>query len=284
VCGKGTHPEFRIETEPNIGPWFRKEWMMKGKVAIVTGGASGIGWACVEGLAKAGAKCVVADMDVAGGERAAANLKAAGLEGIFVKASVSDPGQVKNLVDATVAKFGRLDILVNNAGLQYVAPIVEYPEEKWDLLIGVILTGAFLCTKYSLPHMIKNKWGRVINVASIHAKVASPFKVAYISAKHGVIGLTKVVALEQAENGITCNAICPAYVRTPLVDKQIANQAIANKISEEDVVKKIMLEPAAIKRLLDPSEVAGVVEFLSSDIASGITGSTIDIDLGWMAH
>jgi 3-hydroxybutyrate dehydrogenase len=258
--------------------------MMKGKVAIVTGGASGIGWACVEGLAKAGAKCVIADMDVAGGEKAEANLKAAGLEGLFVKVSVSDPDQVKKLVDTTVNKYGRLDVLVNNAGLQYVAPIVDYPEEKWNLLIGVMLTGAFLCTKYSLPHMVKNKWGRVINVASIHAKVASPFKVAYISAKHGVIGLTKVVALEQAENGITCNAICPAYVRTPLVDKQIANQAITNKISEEDVVKKIMLEPAAIKRLLDPSEVAGVVEFLCSDVASGITGGTIDIDLGWMAH
>ena len=257
---------------------------MKGKVAIVTGGASGIGWACVEGLAKAGAKCVIADMDVPGGERAEANLKAAGLEGLFVKASVSDPEQVKNLVDTTVKTFGRLDVLVNNAGLQFVAPIVDFPEEKWNLLIGVMLTGAFLCTKYSLPPMIKNKWGRVINVTSIHAKVASPFKVAYISAKHGVIGLTKTVALEQAENGITCNAICPAYVRTPLVDKQIANQAIANKISEEDVIKKIMLEPAAIKRLLEPSEVAGVVEFLCSDVASGITGSTIDIDLGWMAH
>jgi 3-hydroxybutyrate dehydrogenase len=132
--------------------------------------------------------------------------------------------------------------------------------------------------------MIKNKWGRVINVASIHAKVASPFKVAYISAKHGVLGLTKVVALEEAEHGITCNAICPAYVRTPLVDKQIANQAISNNISEEDVVKKIMLEPAAIKRLLDPSEVAGVVKFLCSDVAAGITGGTIDIDLGWMAR
>ena len=227
---------------------------------------------------------MIADMDVAGGEKAEANLKAAGLEGLFVKVSVSDPDQVKKLVDTTVNKYGRLDVLVNNAGLQYVAPIVDYPEEKWNLLIGVMLTGAFLCTKYSLPHMVKNKWGRVINVASIHAKVASPFKVAYISAKHGVIGLTKVVALEQAENGITCNAICPAYVRTPLVDKQIANQAITNKISEEDVVKKIMLEPAAIKRLLDPSEVAGVVEFLCSDVASGITGGTIDIDLGWMAH
>lgn len=257
---------------------------MKGKVAIVTGGASGIGWACVEGLAKAGVRCVIADMDVAGGERAEAKLKAAGLEGLFVMTSVSDPDQVKNLVAATVAKFGRLDILVNNAGLQYVAPITEFPEEKWDLLIGVMLTGAFLCTKYSLPHMIKNKWGRVINVASIHAKVASPFKVAYISAKHGVIGLTKVVALENAENGITCNAICPAYVRTPLVEKQIANQAITNKISEEDVVRKIMLEPAAIKRLLDPSEVASLVKYLCTDEAAGITGTALDIDLGWMAH
>jgi 3-hydroxybutyrate dehydrogenase len=257
---------------------------MKGKVAIVTGGASGIGWACVEAFAKAGGKSVIADMDVAGGEKAEANLKAAGLDGKFVKTSVSDPDAVKNLVDTTVAKYGRLDILVNNAGLQYVAPITEFPEDRWNLLIGVMLTGAFLCTKYSLPHMIKNKWGRIINVASIHAKVASPFKVAYISAKHGIIGMTKTVALEVAEHGITCNAICPAYVRTPLVDKQIANQAISNNISEEDVIKKIMLEPAAIKRLLEPCEIAGVVSFLCSDVATGITGSTIDIDLGWLAR
>jgi len=257
---------------------------MKGKVAIVTGGASGIGWGCVEAFAKAGANCVIADMDVAGGEKAEANLKAAGLEGMFVKTSVSDPEQVRNLVDATVKKYGRLDILVNNAGLQHVAPITEFPEDRWNLLIGVMLTGAFLCTKYSLPHMIKNKWGRVINVASIHGKVASPFKVAYISAKHGVLGFTKVVALEQAENGITCNAICPAYVRTPLVDKQIADQAKSNGISVDDVIQKIMLQPAAIKRLLEPSEVAGVAMFLCSDVASGITGGTIDIDLGWMAR
>jgi 3-hydroxybutyrate dehydrogenase len=238
----------------------------------------------VEAFAKAGANCVIADMDVAGGEKAEANLKAAGLEGMFVKTSVSDPEQVRNLVDATVKKYGRLDILVNNAGLQHVAPITEFPEDRWNLLIGVMLTGAFLCTKYSLPHMIKNKWGRVINVASIHGKVASPFKVAYISAKHGVLGFTKVVALEQAENGITCNAICPAYVRTPLVDKQIADQAKSNGISVDDVIQKIMLQPAAIKRLLEPSEVAGVAMFLCSDVASGITGGTIDIDLGWMAR
>jgi 3-hydroxybutyrate dehydrogenase len=162
--------------------------------------------------------------------------------------------------------------------------VVEFPEERWNLLIGVMLTGTFLCCKYSLPHMIKQKWGRIINISSLHGKVASPFKVAYISAKHGVLGLTKVVALEQAENNITCNAICPAYVRTPLVEKQIADQARANGISEEDVVQKIMLQPAAIKRLLEPSEVASLVKYLCTDEAAGITGAALDIDLGWTAR
>jgi 3-hydroxybutyrate dehydrogenase len=257
---------------------------MKGKVAIVTGGASGIGLAIVESLAQVGVNTVIADMDVPGGERAAAKLQEAGSACLFVATSVSQPDQVRHLVDATIEKFGRLDILVNNAGLQYVAPVVEFPEERWDTLIGVMLTGAFLCCKYSLPHMIKQKWGRIININSIHGKVGSPFKVAYISAKHGVIGLTKVVALENAENGITCNAICPAYVRTPLVEKQIANQAISHKISEEDVIKTIMLEPAAIKRLLEPCEVASLVNYLCTDEAAGITGTALDIDLGWMAH
>jgi len=174
--------------------------------------------------------------------------------------------------------------MVNNAGLQHVAPVVDFPEEKWNLLIGVMLTGAFLCCKYSLPHMIKQKWGRIVNISSLHGRVASPFKVAYISAKHGVLGLTKVVALEQAENGITCNAICPAYVRTPLVEKQIADQAKTNGISEDEVVQKIMLAPAAIKRLLEPSEVASLVKYLCTDEAAGITGAALDIDLGWTAR
>jgi 3-hydroxybutyrate dehydrogenase len=257
---------------------------MKGKVAIVTGGASGIGWACVELFARSGVNCVIADMDVPGGEQAEARLKEEGHAGLFVKTSVSAVDDVRHLVEATVEKFGRLDILVNNAGLQYVAPIIEFPEERWDTLIGVMLTGAFLCTKYSLPHMVRNKWGRVINVSSLHGKVASPFKVAYISAKHGVLGMTKVVALEQAENGITCNAICPAYVRTPLVEKQIVNQAKIHGISEQEVIQKIMLEPAAIKRLLEPCEVASLVKYLCTDEAAGITGTAIDIDLGWTAH
>jgi 3-hydroxybutyrate dehydrogenase len=257
---------------------------MKGKVAIVTGGASGIGFAIVESLAQAGVNCVIADMDVSGGERAEAQLKQAGVDSLLVKTNVSSPDDVRHLVDTAVEKFGRLDILVNNAGLQFVAPIVEFPEERWDTLIGVMLTGTFLCCKYSLPHMIKQKWGRIININSLHGKVASPFKVAYISAKHGVLGLTKVVALETAEHNITCNAICPAYVRTPLVEKQIANQARSHGISEEDVIQKIMLEPAAIKRLLEPSEVASLALYLCTDEASGITGAALDIDLGWTAH
>src|ERR1035437_7854834 len=257
---------------------------MKGKVAIVTGGASGIGLAIVELLAQAGVYCVIADMDVSGGERAVAKLQEAGFTSLFVKTNVSSPDDVRHVVDATIEKFGRLDILVNNAGLQHVVPVVDFPEERWKLLIGVMLTGTFLCCKYALPHMIQQKWGRIINVNSIHGKVGSPFKVAYVSAKHGVLGLTKVVALEVAENNITCNAICPAYVRTPLVEKQIADQARHNGISEEDVIQKIMLVPAAIRRLLDASEVASLVRYLCTDEAAGITGTALDIDLGWMAR
>ncbi len=257
---------------------------MKGKVAIVTGGASGIGLAIVEMLARKGANCVIADVDASGGERAATELQKTGADCLFVVTSVSQPGDVRHLVEATMERFGRLDILVNNAGLQFMAPVVDFPEERWDTLIGVMLTGTFLCCKYALPHMIRQKWGRIINISSVHGKVASPFKVAYISAKHGMLGLTKVVALEMGENNITCNAICPGYVRTPLVEKQIADQARVNGISEEDVVKKIMLAPAAIRRMLEPSEVASLVAYLCSDDAAGITGAALDMDLGWTAR
>jgi len=257
---------------------------MKGKVAIVTGGASGIGLAIVESLAREGVNCVIADLDASGGEKAAAKLKEAGAESLFVPANVSQPGDVRHLVEATMGRFGRLDILVNNAGLQFVAPVVDFPEERWDTLIGVMLTGTFLCCKYALPHMIRQKWGRIINISSVHGKVASPFKVAYISAKHGMLGLTKVVALEMGENKITCNAICPAYVRTPLVEKQVADQARLNAVSEEDVIQKIMLGPAAIRRMLEPREVASLVVYLCSDDAAGITGAALDIDLGWTAR
>lgn len=257
---------------------------MKGKVAVVTGAASGIGYAIAKSFAQAGANCVIADINPSAGERARAELEAVGPACHFVATNVSDAAQVRRLTDTAVEKFGRLDILVNNAGLQYLSPVVDFPEERWDDLIGVILTGTFLGCKYALPHMIRQKWGRIVNIASLHGKVGSPFKAAYVSAKHGVLGLTKVVALEVAEHNVTSNAICPAYVRTPLVEKQIQEQAHRHGISPDDVVRKIMTEPAAIRRLLEPEEVAALALYVCSDEAAGITGAAIDIDLGWTAR
>jgi len=257
---------------------------VKGKVAIITGAASGIGYAIAKSFAQAGANCVIADVDPASGERARAELDEVGPGCAFVAANVSDAAEVRRLVDTATGKFGRLDVLVNNAGLQHVSPVVDFPEDRWNYLIGVMLTGTFLCCKYALPHMIREKWGRIINIDSLHGKVASPFKAAYVAAKHGVLGLTKVVALEVAEHNITSNAICPAYVRTPLVEKQIQDQAHRHGISPDDVVRKIMLEPAAIRRLLEPEEVAALALYLCSDTAAGITGAALDIDLGWTAR
>lgn len=257
---------------------------MKGKVAVVTGAASGIGFAIAKEMSNAGASVVLADVSAQAGETALASLRESGATAEFVPGDISKSADVRRLMDVATKQFGRIDILVNNAGLQHIAPIVEFPEERWDHLIGVILTGTFLCCKYAVPHMIRQKWGRVINIASLHGKVASPFKAAYIAAKHGVLGLTKVLALEVAEHGITSNAICPAYVRTPLVEKQIEEQARRHGISREDVVQKIMLEPAAVRRLLEPDEVAALAAYLCSDKAAGITGAAIDIDLGWTAR
>lgn len=260
-----------------------QEKEIKNKVAIITGGASGIGFAIAKAFARAGASVVISDLDAGAGERAATELQEL-RPALFVKTDVADGGEVRRLVSSTIEAFGRVDILVNNAGLQHIAPVVDFPEERWDLLIGVILTGTFLCSKYALPHMVRQKWGRIINIASLHAKVASPFKAAYVSAKHGVVGLTKVIALEAAEHNITCNAICPAYVRTPLVEKQIEDQAARHGISPDEVVSKIMTEPAAIKRLLEPEEVASLALYLCSEAAAGITGAALDIDLGWTAR
>jgi 3-hydroxybutyrate dehydrogenase len=261
-----------------------QEKFLAGRVAIVTGAASGIGLSIAEALAGAGAGCVLGDLESSEGAKIAARMETAGAKALFVPVDLSKREQAKKLIDTAAEKLGRIDILVNNAGLQHVSPVVDFPEERWDFLIGVMLTGTFLCCKYALPHMIRGKWGRVINVASVHAKVASPYKVAYISAKHGVLGLTKVVALETGAQGITCNAICPAYVRTPLVEKQIEAQAKSHGISPQEVVTKIMTEPAAIHRMLEPSEVASLALYLCREEASGITGAALDIDLGWTAR
>jgi len=252
---------------------------MTKKIAIVTGGASGIGLACAERLAADGMKVVLADMnDKAGTEHANR------LAGDFILSDLSQRQGCKHLVDETLRRHGTVHVLVNNAGYQHVSPIEDFPEDQWERMLALMLTAPFLLTRYCWPAMKKQRWGRVVNIGSIHALIASPYKVGYISAKHGLVGLTRTAALEGGEFGITVNAICPAYVRTPLVDNQIADQAKANNMSKEEVVEKIMLAPAAVKRLIEPAEVAGFVAYLCSDAAGTITGSALTMDLGWTAR
>ncbi len=249
------------------------------RVAIVTGAASGIGLACAERLAADGMQVVLADVnEQAGGEHAKR------IGGTFVAADLTAREGCRKLVDTALKAHGGVHVLVNNAGFQHVAAIEEFAEDQWERMLALMLTAPFLLTRYCWPAMKKQKWGRVVNIASIHALVASPFKVGYISAKHGLIGLTRTAALEGGEFGITVNALCPAYVRTPLVDGQIADQAKANNMSPEEVIDKIMLAPAAVKRLIEPREVADFVAYLCSEPAGTITGAALTMDLGWTAR
>jgi len=249
------------------------------RVAIVTGAASGIGLACAERLAADGMKVVLADVNEKSGAEHAKRLG-----GLFVAADLASRDGCRNLVDQALKACGTVHVLVNNAGFQHVSPLEDFPEDQWEKMLSLMLTAPFLLTRYCWPAMKQQKWGRVVNIASIHALVASPFKVGYISAKHGLIGLTRTAALEGGEHGITVNAICPAYVRTPLVDSQIADQAKANRMSPDEVIEKIMLAPAAVKRLIEPREVAGFVAYLCGDAAGTITGAALTMDLGWTAR
>lgn len=253
---------------------------LAGKCALVTGAANGIGFAVAEALAAQGAKVLMGDLDEAAGLAAAARVPGA----LFQRADVSSREACQALVARAEKEWGRLDILVNNAGVQHVSPVEEFPEDRWEQLIRIMLVGPFLLTRYALPLMYAKRWGRIINMSSLHGLVASPYKSAYVSAKHGLMGLTKTVALEAADKGVTVNAVCPAYVRTPLVEKQIADQARVHGLSEAEVIEKIMLAPAAVKRLLEPSEVAAYVTFLCSEAAGGITGSAQVMDCGWTAR
>ncbi|MFC1582987.1 3-hydroxybutyrate dehydrogenase [Planctomycetota bacterium] len=249
------------------------------KCAIITGGASGIGKAIAEGLAGEGHSVVIADMNAETGMAAAE-----GCGGLFVKADLSEAESCRQVVKAAAKEYGRVDVLVNNAGFQHISPIDAFPEEKWELMLKVMLTAPFLLTKYAWPYMKDQGRGRIVNIASIHGMVASPNKAGYTSAKHGLIGLTRTAALEGGECGITVNALCPAYVRTPLVENQIADQARAHGIPEEEVVEKIMLKSAAVKKLIEPTEIADLVLFLCSDKGASVTGACWTIDCGWTAQ
>ena len=252
---------------------------LRDKIAVVTGAASGLGLAIAERLAAEGAKVVVSDINADAGNAAAARLG-----GTFVQADMGKRADCRALVDRTMASYGTVHILVNNAGFQTVETIEAFPEDAWDKMQAVMLTAPFLLTKYVWPAMRKQCWGRIFNISSIHGLIASPNKVAYVSAKHGLVGLTKTAALEGGAFGITANAICPAYVRTPLVDKQIADQARTRGIAPEEVIQKIMLEPAAVKRLIEPAEVAYFVAYLCGEGAGVITGAALTMDLGWTAR
>ncbi|GCE50280.1 3-hydroxybutyrate dehydrogenase [Thermosporothrix hazakensis] len=253
---------------------------LEGKVALVTGAASGIGLAVARDLAQQGVRVTLCDLDAEAGQREADALPNAR----FCRANLARKEELDRLVQETLEAEGQIDILVNNAGLQHVAPITEFPEEKWRSIIEVMLTAPFLLTQAVLPSMYERKWGRIINIGSVHSLRASAFKSAYVAAKHGLLGLTRVTALEAAPYGVTCNLICPSYVRTPLVEKQIKSQAAVHHIPEEEVVEKVMVAEGAIKRLLEPEEVAQLVTYLCSDAASAITGSSQVIDCGWTAH
>ena len=252
---------------------------LEGRIALVTGAASGIGLAIVRDFVRHGIRVTLSDIDVERGRAVAGELP--GVR--FQAADMTNGDDLQQLVAQTLDREGRIDILVNNAGIQHVAPIPEFPEAKWRQILEIMLTAPFLLTKAVLPGMYAHRWGRIINIASVHALRASAFKSAYVSAKHGLLGLTRVTALEGAEHGVTCNAICPSYVRTPLVEKQIADQARVHGIPESEVVEKIMVAEGAIHRLLEPEEVAQLVSYLCTDAASGITGSAQSIDCGWTA-
>ncbi|MEG2423366.1 3-hydroxybutyrate dehydrogenase [Glutamicibacter sp.] len=251
-----------------IGPWPQG---LKGRRALVTGGASGIGLASARAFARAGATVTIADLNEQAAEEAARELGG--------KAWAVDLSDTASLEDLSVDT----DILINNAGVQRVAPIHEYDPEAWRLIHRLMLESPFLLIRAALPGMRERGFGRIINISSIHGLRASAFKSAYVAAKHGLEGLSKVTALEGAEYGITSNCINPGYVRTPLVERQIADQANSHGIDESDVIQKIMLAESAIKRLVEPEEVASLAAWLSADAAGMVTGASYTMDGGWSA-
>jgi len=260
--------------------------MLKGKSAVVTGSTSGIGLAVAEALAARGVNLLLNGFgDVAEIESLRARIaREHGVTVIYDGADMSRPAQIAAMMDRAAAAFGVVDILVNNAGIQFVSPIEEFPPEKWDAIIAINLVALFHTIRHAVPGMKKRRWGRIINIASAHALVASPFKSAYVAAKHGVAGLTKTVALEVATFGITCNCISPGYVWTPLVASQIPDQMKTRNMTEEQVKKEVLLAAQPTKEFVTVEQVAALALFLAGDAAASITGANLSIDGGWTAQ
>ncbi len=258
---------------------------LTGKTAIVTGSTSGIGRGLATSFAKTGANVVLNGFgDVAEIEaiRAALDAEAAG-QVVYNDADMTKPDEIEAMIMSTAANFGSVDVLVNNAGIQTVSPIEEFPRDRWDMIVDINMNAAFHTARAAVPLMKKAGWGRIINIASAHGLVASPYKSAYVAAKHGMVGLTKTIALEVAEYGITCNAICPGYVLTPLVEKQIPATAKARGMTEDEVKRDVLLAAQWTKKFVTVEQLAGVAQFLCSAAAENITGVALPVDGGWTA-
>jgi 3-hydroxybutyrate dehydrogenase len=259
---------------------------LAGKSAIVTGSTSGIGLGIAQALAQSGAETMLNGFgDAKEIEKIRSELAAEHkVKVVYDGADMSKPDAIVGMVENAAKTFGKVDIVVNNAGIQFVAPIDEFPVAKWDAIIAINLSSAFHSTRAVLPGMKQRKWGRIINIASAHGLVASPFKSAYVAAKHGMLGLTKTTALEVAEMGITCNAICPGYVWTPLVESQLDGQAKAHNMTREQVIHDVLLAQQPNKKFATVEEMGALAAFLCSDAAASMTGTALPVDGGWTAH
>jgi len=260
--------------------------MMRGKAAVVTGATSGIGLGIARALAREGMDVLIDGFGDSVENRAitAAIAQEFGVRTVYSPADMSKPAEIEGMIALAVETFGRVDVLVNNAGVQHVAPVEEFPSAKWDQIVAINLTAAFHATRLAVPLMKRKGWGRIVNTASAHSIVASPFKSAYVAAKHGLLGFTKAVALEVATDGITVNCISPGYVWTPLVEKQIPETMAARGLTREQVINDVLLHAQPTKQFVTVEEVAAATVFLCSDAAKNINGSNLVLDGGWTAQ